>query len=947
MPPICMSAPSDVSFAEFNDYIYSSTTQANLVQIILNAPYKSQLILEYLRLKQITTGVGLTWFSESLGFAKSGKDKLIEFLYENMESRYHSVAEVVSLLKSSEYSYLVCENFETLRNSSEFQSVVCSMKNPSKLLADLFRVKVLNLFTNSISISGLESFPIVFSFLFVRLNSDSLGLFPDWKREKSLDEILLTLGNDVIKNIASVIKDYHRSGSFSTLKEKLEELLTPIEEVVSRELQYKRSLDAEYFDAWDTLNLFDRHIKDCLSNQIKHNSAKDRLMSPHCVILQASGTGKTKMVLEYGKRMEPVIYGPLRNGASSSDFSVVRVNFLNVRTKFEMAEWICFVIISALKVLKELIEAHQDKRIVLEEFMKYQGAFVRDKEFASFLGLPMEKGSKNYSVKMLYVALSDPVIAAEYPVIFLAIDDAGTLFNQNMWTGGIPFDIFKSGLASVTEDLKSEDRVSRRKEGLGLAKRSEIFMLLIDTTTELLYSTAKNPLRHPPFTLINNNSAYFISRKFNDPNWMISESEYFWYPNFYRLGRPLWGMNLVFSGSQDDRFCLVRNLARRKLLGPPLLDLNGQFFCFQSEAYLAVFNSRVPLPLPGGGSLVQKMAASHMRLILSLTDQSILGAYMNDPVLAQAAREISISEEKYSPKILLERLKEAIESGVVFTSHITQSMVAYIYILARDRIFHYRNLFKVKEFLEGFHPELAKQLRKDSDKRSPMIESLLNGDLTFSHFLNIQNSPSSFQLEDAFYRGFGLIGNGNRVYIPMRIQWGTAEETGNPAAAANYESNEAPEITNMKVKFACTFRISSIIKKDCSNYVYSAICITTDSGDFPKSSIIPILVIHHVLRPELEPEPIQTMPDCPYRYGFIIEGLDFVEEELPGVAGLIEEILVTHPNPYSHIEGNDMKLMMSRLTSHGRICLILCLKPQITVNEQVKIYLSLETISEL
>jgi hypothetical protein len=73
-----MSAQSEVSLAEFNEYIYSSTTQTNLVQIILNAPYKNQLMLEYLRLTE------------------SAKDKLVEFLGQNLQSRHLSVAEVVN-----------------------------------------------------------------------------------------------------------------------------------------------------------------------------------------------------------------------------------------------------------------------------------------------------------------------------------------------------------------------------------------------------------------------------------------------------------------------------------------------------------------------------------------------------------------------------------------------------------------------------------------------------------------------------------------------------------------------------------------------------------------------------------------------------------------------------------------------------------------------------------
>jgi hypothetical protein len=229
------------------------------------------------------------------------------------------------------------------------------------------------------------------------------------------------------------------------------------------------------------------------------------------------------------------------------------------------------------------------------------------------------------------------------------------------------------------------------------------------------------------------------------------------------------------------------------------------------------------------------------------------------------------------------------------------------------------------------------------------LKLILDADLTFSHFLNIENTPSLDQLEEAFYRGFAFISNpyqaGVDIYIPIRIKGTVAACEQNYQYFANRSvfSNahkifdeklspvELPQARIDKLTFAANFRMFSVVQKQAES-IYSAICIQCKntaesfisddvyidlaSSGVPNAADIPCLAIKHVLRSSDNSIESMAYQDKPYRHGIVIEGMNVLKgyERMEQVRAVIESIFEVQENPLIHIERNDTKLRMAGFT---------------------------------
>jgi hypothetical protein len=257
----------------------------------------------------------------------------------------------------------------------------------------------------------------------------------------------------------------------------------------------------------------------------------------------------------------------------------------------------------------------------------------------------------------------------------------------------------------------------------------------------------------------------------------------------------------------DDIICF----AEKKLLCMEASKLVKQP-TIPKEALLAVLNVRIPLTISRSGQLSDEMGASYMRTTRSISSTreiKVFGSYTNEPVLAYVSSRISRwYPEHFSPTKMLGVLQEMISLGLIDTGDLGEQLLALIYIMARDACVisasqESHPLLKVEDLLNKLYPNMVsflkhdenfianeyllqyqkhakeelnanpqmteeqkeqlpwkilsqcgadvKDIRDNQSSRKLNLDLLLDGQVSFSQFLDIENTPNEKQLEEAFY----------------------------------------------------------------------------------------------------------------------------------------------------------------------------------------------------
>jgi hypothetical protein len=233
-----------------------------------------------------------------------------------------------------------------------------------------------------------------------------------------------------------------------------------------------KSMKSEYFDIWDLLGSFRDHLFSCVENQSKFRD----YMAPYFTIVQSSGNGKSRLILEYAKT-QMVIYvslGSLESSCVPPSNAAIYSASKQAKTLDSMVDLICFIYITAIRKLKGIEAGNK----TLEKFMELQRIYspVYSALFDNFA-----YSTGRFTLEMLYHELSDPQTAERYPILLLAIDEARGLF-AGLYEDGEPnrFCFFTRGLGKVAAFLRYKDTQNIKK-----LKRSEIFAVLCDTSSKV------------------------------------------------------------------------------------------------------------------------------------------------------------------------------------------------------------------------------------------------------------------------------------------------------------------------------------------------------------------------------------------------------------------------------------------------------------------------------
>jgi hypothetical protein len=119
-----------------------------------------------------------------------------------------------------------------------------------------------------------------------------------------------------------------------------------------------------YQDHWGLLDSFSKHIKDCVDLH-RDRDTKDLYMGPYTSVLQSSGKGKSRLMLEYAKK-ELVLYVcfgvsprssyPPRNTTALNSISLVR-------SEYEMRGNLCKLFNLVMNKAYELLQEDRFQKI--------------------------------------------------------------------------------------------------------------------------------------------------------------------------------------------------------------------------------------------------------------------------------------------------------------------------------------------------------------------------------------------------------------------------------------------------------------------------------------------------------------------------------------------------------------------------------------------------------
>jgi hypothetical protein len=302
----------------------------------------------------------------------------------------------------------------------------------------------------------------------------------------------------------------------------------------------EEAMNWTYQDNHGNLQRFEEHVKYCINNHVNNFT---KYAGSYFAIVQASGHGKTRLTMEFGKQVEPVIYISLAESSASSyppgNVNILR-QFREAKSEDSMVILICALVVYGINQLRQIIDGticnsttsanvhapDLDRKIILRKFMELQ-------RFDKMLEL--EKSS--YAAIEVLIRELDWARNHElkFPNIFIVLDECRTLLQSDSTESESPFRFFRKALRYIDRKDTSQ-------------RKGRVFAIVCDTSSKVSNFALPKEL-DPSMRNPHANSEYFLHEPFvhvinvnkslmGDIRNMTSDS-FFAFENFLTIGRPI------------------------------------------------------------------------------------------------------------------------------------------------------------------------------------------------------------------------------------------------------------------------------------------------------------------------------------------------------------------------------------------------------------------------
>ena len=485
----------------------------------------------------------------------------------------------------------------------------------------------------------------------------------------------------------------------------------------------------------------------------RYYSASDAFMSPYTSIVQTSACGKTRLLIEYASGV-PCVYLCLGDRASSCfpvPSTYIREDVTQPVLEQSRAEGQAKIREMLTRLLAVAFVKANEMGWDAKRFIECQNIGT---EAPNQLQVSFTKSSELSEAEALKTITQNAPKARGSPTMVLILDEASGLLQHK--SGYISaFRIFRRAWADLAKNLIN-----------GGIKN---FALLTDTTSRVANfspSTGRDssyrnvaPEEKPqkllePYFMVTNMDVFV------EASYPTTLAQAFDIKTIVRKGRPIW--HATFQGAKADSLKKVFDLARRKIcLGKPSNQLDKWVPDEVCTTAIGILGMRVVLQVHSYGSLAEKLSSSNMRFITGISDSrdAVLTEYPSDPLLSHAASMLFVKRDRFGPAKILRHLLGTLQHNLVSAGNIGELVQQYIYTLARDSVV-FKGItlpvlpteyptFSVSDFLESLHSESLSNLSGSEEDK----EAVLQGRMSFSHFIQLEYTPTKRDLLDLFIRG--------------------------------------------------------------------------------------------------------------------------------------------------------------------------------------------------
>ena len=490
----------------------------------------------------------------------------------------------------------------------------------------------------------------------------------------------------------------------------------------------------------------------------RYYDAKTAFMSPYTSIVQSSACGKTRLLIEYANGV-PCVYFCLGDMKSrcfprptrsvSADLTVSVVESERPRAVATMKQFLLAVMAASFVKANEL--GWDTKQFIACQSIGTEAPNQLEHMLPTYKLLSREDALKK-------VTEAAPTVKGS-PTMVLILDEAsGLLSDQAGYISA--FRIFRRAWAELAKELYLE----------GI----KIFALLTDTTSRVANfspstgrdSSYRNLLRKEdqpePQRLL---KPYFMVVNmdvFVEANHPTTLDQAFDIKTIARKGRPVW--HATVQSSPEDGISNAIDLAIRKVcsgLEPDQLKENEKVRDSLFIIAVASLGMRVVLEVHSYGSLAETLSSSSMRFVTGISDSrdAVLTEYPSDPLLSHAASIVTSESVELRPAEILRHLLGTLQHKLVSAGNIGEMVQQYIYTLARDSVvfglektsgarLEYPT-FSVSDFIKSLHSQSLSNISGTVQDK----EAVLQGRMSFSHFIQLEYTPNKRDLLNLFIRG--------------------------------------------------------------------------------------------------------------------------------------------------------------------------------------------------
>jgi hypothetical protein len=526
-----------------------------------------------------------------------------------------------------------------------------------------------------------------------------------------------------------------------------------------------------------------------------------KIYAAYFAVIQGSMMGKTRLFFHLAEHDVFVFYICLRRAEETGFPQSISILQKALTDPSHTEGYYAAFLLTALEKLKVFKQGNRSCRLWLTQ---QQDPNWWNDILGSFISIPISYSLSWYFSDLSHLACSEKSLAMSKETAFIPprimTQDSeaeyrsglNKIFADNLGaseTDSIAF-IFDEARALLSADLHkltSDDNFVSLRRAFTYFPCNEEYrtpVAIMTDTTAKISNLAPTKLREPslrvsrlpntlfpPFYLLANVDVWVE----NAPKTLSDMCNYKYYCQY---GRPQWGALAKQVKSGGLTIEDLMHLAQIKIKGSDSKLFDGAKL--EACEAIAILGVRICLDVVPQCQISHDLVAQNMRTLLYIAPdrESIISGYFSEPVLVQAAAQVTNSRDSNRRwSMLLEQLIFCMRNGMVDAGFSGELVARILLLLAWDKCFTGNNVLASGTVLQAVHLMKYLDILLDLDEetqaalRSEFNSSQKTAWVRCTHFVKIDYVPTVCQLLSLFRRGAAVIAKelkeGVDLFLPI------------------------------------------------------------------------------------------------------------------------------------------------------------------------------------